>query len=346
MEHNNLTSLPIAAEILDPIKTESSPSLACRACWEISAVDLRSGFAEAFRAWLAKSKSASTRSNYARDLSQFLEFAGIKPSEVQLLAEVRPERVAAWRDELRARKLANSSILRKLTALRSLYSYLKSYGYVGPNPAHPDFVDAPAVSRDGKTVALTPEECRRLIETPDHATAVGVRDRAILSVLAYSACRVGELVGLNVRDYQQTGGYRVLHLVGKGDKERRTPLHPEACDDLERWLDVTEIRADGTGALFRPVCSGRGGGSDGFRSSRLSKRAVQRLVRHRAIQAGVNLNATVHSLRVTALTTARERGADILDLQNFAGHADPRTTLTYLRDRDRLAKSPTYLLKY
>jgi integrase/recombinase XerD len=46
------------------------------------------------------------------------------------------------------------------------------------------------------------------------------------------------------------------------------------------------------------------------------------------------------------LTTARERGSDIIDLQDFAGHADPRTTLTYIRKRDRLSKSPAYVLKY
>ena len=54
----------------------------------------------------------------------------------------------------------------------------------------------------------------------------------------------------------------------------------------------------------------------------------------------------VHSLQVTALTTARERGCDIIDLQDFAGHSDPRTTLTYIRSRDRLSKSPAYVLKY
>ena len=55
---------------------------------------------------------------------------------------------------------------------------------------------------------------------------------------------------------------------------------------------------------------------------------------------------TVHSLRVTALTTARERGSDIIDIQDFAGHADPRTTLTYIRSRDRLSERPAYVLKY
>jgi integrase/recombinase XerD len=57
-------------------------------------------------------------------------------------------------------------------------------------------------------------------------------------------------------------------------------------------------------------------------------------------------NVTVHSLHVTALTTAWERGSDIIDLQDFAGHAGPRTTLTYIRARDRLSKSSDYVLKY
>jgi integrase/recombinase XerD len=61
---------------------------------------------------------------------------------------------------------------------------------------------------------------------------------------------------------------------------------------------------------------------------------------------GLGPNVTVHSLRVTALTTVRERGSDIIDLQDFAGHADPRTTLTYIRTRDRLSKSPACVLKY
>jgi integrase/recombinase XerD len=70
------------------------------------------------------------------------------------------------------------------------------------------------------------------------------------------------------------------------------------------------------------------------------------LVKRYARAAGLDQAVSVHSLRVTALTTARERGADIVDLQDFAGHADPRTTLTYIRNRDRLSKSPAYVLRY
>ena len=54
---------------------------------------------------------------------------------------------------------------------------------------------------------------------------------------------------------------------------------------------------------------------------------------------------TVHSFRVTALTTARENGSDIVELQGFAGQADPRTTQSYIRTGDRLHKSPAYSLE-
>jgi integrase/recombinase XerD len=57
-------------------------------------------------------------------------------------------------------------------------------------------------------------------------------------------------------------------------------------------------------------------------------------------------SVTVHSLRVTALTTAHERGSDIIDLPDFAGHADPRTTLTYIRTSDWLSQSPAYVPRY
>jgi integrase/recombinase XerD len=145
---------------------------------------------------------------------------------------VRPEHVAAWRESLQAACLSNSTIRRKLTVLRSLYSYLQIYGYTGANPAHGKFVKAPAVPRDGKTVGLSPGDCRRLMDAPDPATPVGIRDRAIFAVLAYSACRVGELVRLKVSDFKSTGEHRVLAILGKGGKERTVPLHVEAVERL------------------------------------------------------------------------------------------------------------------
>ena len=98
--------------------------------------------------------------------------------------------------------------------------------------------------------------------------------------------------------------------------------------------------------MFPAAKTPRGLGRDGFRDEAISIRGVEKLIERYVAILGLDPNVTVHSLRVTALTTARERGSDIIDLQDFAGHADPRTTLSYIRSRDRLSKSPAYVLKY
>jgi len=312
---------------------------------------------EAYQAWLDKSPSLDTRSNYKRDIEQFMTFVDYPSTMPELLLRVRPGQVAAWRDQLREKELANSSIRRKLTVLRSLFSFFQSCGYSGVNPAHSDFVAAPAVPRDGKTVGLSPDHCRRLLDAPaitmkkinaqQEALEIplprGIRDRALFAILAYTGCRVGELTRLRVASYQQNGVHRVLEVMGKGGKERLVPLHPEAAERLEAWLVIAGIK---DGPLFRPMNAARGNGATGFAEKPMTRRAVQKLVETYVRRLKLDPNVTVHSLRVTALTTAREQGSDIIDLQDFAGHADPRTTLTYIRNRDRLSKSPAYLLKY
>jgi integrase/recombinase XerD len=309
------------------------------------ATALRDRIGEAVQAWLTKSNSADTRSNYERDLRQFLAFHKLCHGEWEQLVTIRPSHVAGWRDHLISLGRSNSGVYRKLTVLRSLFSYLKTYGYAGANPAHSDFVDAPHVPRDGKTVAFTPRDCRRLLDAPRVNTPVGLRDRAIFAVLAYSACRVGELVKLRVVDFKTTAGHRVLEIRGKGGKERRVALHPEAVERLEAWLGTMGEVSPSTPLFLAPQTS-RGQGRDGFTTNGLTKRSIQKLVERYAEKLRLDPGVTVHSFRVTALTTARERGADIVDLQDFAGHADPRTTQTYIRNRDRLSQSPAYVLKY
>ena len=76
----------------------------------------------------------------------------------------------------------------------------------------------------------------------------------------------------------------------------------------------------------------------------MTRRAVQFLFRGHVGELRLDPNVSVHSLRVTALARARERGSDIIDLEGFAGHAGPRTTLTCIKSRDRLSKSPACVL--
>jgi integrase/recombinase XerD len=128
-------------------------------------------------------------------------------------------------------------------------------------------VNAPAVPRDGKTVALSPADCRRLLDEPgkgaENLNPVDFRDKAMLAVLAYSGCRVGELVRLRVKDFKTNGEHRGIAITGKGGKERTCPLHPEAVERLATWLDQAAIREVGGGACRSKRGHGRHLGLEG-----------------------------------------------------------------------------------
>src|SRR5271170_7591332 len=94
-------------------------------------IDLRDQITRAVKAWMLRTPSPHTRRAYQSDLDQFLAHAGIAAGAWEQLAAIRPEHVAGWRDRLTADGMTNSSIRRKMTALRSLFSYLKTYGYTG-----------------------------------------------------------------------------------------------------------------------------------------------------------------------------------------------------------------------
>ncbi len=137
---------------------------------------LRHPMQEAIDAWLQKSPSLHTRTSYRRDLRQFQDFVGFEQEQAELMTAIRPKHVAAWRDSLKGRGCTNATIRRKMTVLRALFSYLQIYGYVGANPAHGKFVTAPAAPRDGKTVGLSLQACRQLLDAPSQNNPIDVRD--------------------------------------------------------------------------------------------------------------------------------------------------------------------------
>src|SRR5262249_36584029 len=90
------------------------------------------------------------------------------------------------------------------------------------------------------------------------------------------------------------------------------------------------------GPHFRPARAARGGGRHGFAARPMSRRGVLALIKRYVKVVRPDPDVSAHSPRVTS----QERGSDIIDLQDFAGYADPRTTLTYIRNRDRLRTGP------
>ena len=125
----------------------------------------------------------------------------------------------------------------------------------------------------------------------------------MLGILAFTGCRVGELTSLKVGSYKQNCVHKVLEIHGKGGKDRLVPLHKEAEERLEAWLDVGVTRGDTSGPLLRPVNTARGDGKNGFATRPMTRRAVQKLVE--GYVRRLKLDPTLPSIRFASLRSPR-----------------------------------------
>jgi len=107
------------------------------------------------------------------------------------------------------------------------------------------------VVKRGKTPVLSAEDTRRLLDSIDTSTVIGLRDRAFIAVMVYSFARVGAVVGLNVEDFYQNGKRCWFRLNEKGGKFHEVPAHHNAeayCDSYLKAAGLTEAKSS---PLFR-----------------------------------------------------------------------------------------------
>ena len=276
-------------------------------------------------AWLANRRlSEHTRAAYRRDVSGWLAWCAVR--------ELDPLRasfldVNAYARDLEV-NLTPASVARKLSGLSSWYAFLVKLRAVESNPVGD--ADRPRVSRDhSATVGLSPDEVDALLAAAAAGSGpVAVRNHALVTLLADLGLRVGELVGLDVGDVGWERGHRTVRFVGKGGKPRRRVLTPAAAEALDGYVQGREA-----GPLFVTASGGR-----------LDRHAVFRLVRRLAREAGISSweRLSPHSLRHAFATAARDEGVPLEDVQDAMGHADPRTTRRYDRDRHNLDRDPAY----
>jgi integrase/recombinase XerD len=277
-------------------------------------------------AWLANRRlSEHTRAAYRRDVAAWLAWCAVRELD-PLLASFLD--VNAYARGLEAQPLAAATVARKLSGVSSWYDFLVKLRAVAGNPVAG--ADRPYVARDhSATVGLTPEEVDALLGAAEQA---GPRHRAVITLMADLGLRVGEVVGLDHGDLGWERGHRTVRFTGKGGRPRRRALTPGAAAALDDYL---RVRGAGDGPLFLTSTGGR-----------LDRHSVFRLVRRLAQQAGIAgaLKLSPHSLRHAFATTARAEGVPLEDVQDAMGHADPRTTRRYDRDRHNLDRDPAYTI--
>src|SRR6516162_4332615 len=119
------------------------------------------------------------------------------------LTHIEPVHVAAYIETLQA-GAAKPTVKQHLAAIRMLFDWLIIGQVLAVNPAHA--VRGPKhVVRRGKTPVLTEEQARRLLESIDTSTLIGLRDRALIAVMIYTFARIGAAVALRVEDYYPAG---------------------------------------------------------------------------------------------------------------------------------------------
>ncbi|MFC4000896.1 tyrosine-type recombinase/integrase [Prauserella oleivorans] len=289
-------------------------------------------------AWLSSLRSARTRRAYAGDLLAWLDWLTERELDVLVAARVH---VDLWVRQQESEGAAASTICRRLSALSSFYRYAAAHDLVQSMPTAG--VARPAVDRDHTaTVGLDREQARALLAAADADTGPQrLRTAAAIRILLHNAVRIDELVAAGVADLGQDRGHRVLTIVRKGNRKTKIPLAPATWDALEAYLTARAQAAgrDSWRTLPGPLLATATGG-------RLRQSHLWELVRRLAKNAGIEVwdQLSPHSLRHTAITLALDAGASIRDVQDFAGHRDPRTTRRYDHSRGSLDRSPAYTL--
>lgn len=267
--------------------------------------------------------SQHTLRNYSSDLEQFRDYllATGKVKDIPI-TEIDHLTIREWMASLHSLNKKKTSIARKIASLRTFFQFLVREGVLENNPAK--LVATPRVERKLPT-HLSMEDAVRFIETPDLNTDLGKRDRAILEFLYATGVRVGELVGLNLKDIDFRE--KLVRVTGKRKKQRILPFGEPSLQALMHYLGDTRpiylnncpraVRDDQ--AVFL-----------NYQGTRITTRSVGRMIdKYIKICADIHRDISPHSLRHSFATHLLDSGADLRDIQELLGHARLSTTQIY-----------------
>ena len=281
--------------------------------------DLREA-ADAWHSWLRDERRLSphTLDSYGRDLRGFLCFAaehlGGAP-DLAALAALKPADFRGYLARRRLDGLANSSIARAKSALKSFFRHLERSGR-GTTAA----LAAVRTPKLGRTVPKPLSVDKALatvasVGTLSESPWVGLRDCAVLTLLYGSGLRIGEALGLDRKDAPAAD---TMVVTGKGNKERVVPVLPIVRASIEEYLARCPFALEADDPLFV-----------GVRGKRLQPAVMQTQIRRLRAVLGLPETATPHALRHSFATHLLAEGGDLRTIQELLGHASLSTTQRY-----------------
>jgi integrase/recombinase XerD len=264
--------------------------------------------------------SANTASAYRNDLTQFLAFLeerGVTNWNLD------PETLRAFQLWLHERRYADTTLARKVAAIRSFLNFLRAEGIVQRDLA--PHLDSPSV---GKYLpqAISEKQVEALLAMPKADSPTGLRDLSMLRMLWATGMRVSELAALDLSDVDlQTDTVRCF---GKGGKQRQIPFGPSARAALIRYLDDGRpylLRRSDEPALYL-----------NHHGERLTRQGLWLILKAYAKAAGIE-HISPHTLRHSFATHLLNNNADLRVVQELLGHSNISTTQIYTHiSRERL----------
>jgi integrase/recombinase XerD len=284
-------------------------------------------------------RNPHTRRAYGHAVRQFLAWCR---GERLNLQQIAPGHVGRYLDQLSidgpAEERLPASVPTKkqhLAALRRFFDKLVLRHVVVLNPAASVRAERYQVI-EGKTPEISVEQAKKLLKSFDTSRVIGLRDRAIIATLIYTAVRIGSVAVLRFKNFNHDGSQWTLRFAEKGGKSREIPVRHALERYMLAYLDAAGLRdASKDSRLFRSAV----GKTKHLTGNGMSAGDMGRMVKRRLKDAGLPEQLSPHSFRVATITDLLEQGTPLEDVQQLAGHADPRTTRLYDRRPKRISRN-------
>ena len=259
-----------------------------------------------------------TQQAYAHAIIQFLQWS---TDQGYLLHTLDPNAIQKY---TQTKRYSNATLKQHLAAIRRFFDWLITKQILEENPALPVKGPSPNLRR-GKTPPLTAEEARTLLGSIHTENVVGARDHALVSIMLYGFAKVSTAISMQVKDFTERQGQYWLCVPGKDNTFHKVPAHSAIVISLQHYLKLAGIADDSQSPLFRSVR----GRMKAVTERGMHRSDVLRMIKRRALDAGLKRPICCHSFRATGISRYLEQGGNLEQAQSLAAHESPRTTRQY-----------------
>ncbi|MEX0836291.1 MAG: tyrosine-type recombinase/integrase [Nitriliruptor sp.] len=271
-------------------------------------------------AFLAGYRNANTRTSYLQQLRRWFAWCAAHQIDPLDVERTHVELYMRWFE----RQVGSiNTVCHGISVLAAFYRWLVQTGLLDTTPIAA--VRRPSRDETPRHTRLTRHE---LADWLNAAETVGGSVHAMACLLLLNGLRVSEVCGIDIDDLAEERWHHTVIIHGKGDKDATVPLAPRTRAAIEQ---ATGDRDEG------PLLLNQWG-------NRMSRNNAAAAVATLAAHAGITKRMTPHTLRHAAITAALNAGAHLRDVQDFARHADPKTTMRYDRNRHSLDRHATYAI--